>query len=155
MNAIYIDFNTRADVLIKDNMARSKIIATAIALALSNLAAIPTSQVDSPAGHFLLQVSPQVRQIASAFGENMVIDARAVVEQTRQFWMLRYTAAHPISRPMYSLEYGFFDCVSGVGTHISPELHSFVNQFKIEILFLSTAAAEIAATLGSNHVDAN
>lgn len=132
-----------ADVMISDSTQRAGTIVAALALAISNLAQLPSSEVDNPASYFNLQLLPNINKIISEWNENMVIDAKACVEQTRIFWQLRYTAAYPMSRPIYSFDYGFFDTVFGVNTLVSSELKDFLNDNKNQVLALSIVAAEI------------
>lgn len=143
MKPIYFNFSKAADTAITDSTKRTKILAVALAVAASNLASLPTSQVDSPSNHFNMQVLSQVREAVAEFNENIVFDCKATLDYVRIFWMLRYTAAHPLTRPIYSLNFNFFESVMGVGTFVSPELQCFVNEHKDQILYLSTIAAEI------------
>lgn len=144
MKQEFIPFNQSADLNVTDTTQRGKIIALAVAHALANLAALPSSAVESPASHFNLQVAPEARSMISLWNENAVFDAKACLEYMRSFWMLRYAAVHPITRPLYSAENcSFFEATMGVGMYVPTELQPYLNQYKNQILFLSTSAAEV------------
>lgn len=153
MNAMFSSFNRGADLSVKDSFQRSKIIAAALALAISNLACVPSTEVESAAAHFNTNVMPEVNRMVSLWNENMVFDYRACIEQTRSFWMLRYTAAHPISRPVYSLDTNFFESAMGVGTFVSAEMQKFLNENKTTILYLGTIAAEVVHSIQQGQED--
>lgn len=152
MNPMFNNFSKVADSVVTDSTKRSRIIAVAIAVAISNLAVLPTSQVSAPSNHFNMQVLPCVNALVSQFNENLIFDCKAVVEHVRSFWMLRYTATHPSSRPIYSLNMTFFEAMQGVGTFVSPELYQFTSEFRDQILYLSTVAAEIVYSMEQTNV---
>jgi hypothetical protein len=143
MNPMFNSFKKNADVMITDQTQRSKIISAALAKAVSDLQTLPTSQVESPSSYFNLQILPNIRTIISVWNENMVFDPRACVDHVRAFWLLRYTAVHPVSSPIYSLDRSFFECVFGVNTFVASDTNEFFNTHKQAILFLSICAAEI------------
>jgi len=60
------------------------------------------------------------------------------------FWLVRYTAAYPMSRPMYSANFDFFDTVFGVSALITPEFHAFLDgTAKPAILALAPVAMNL------------
>lgn len=143
MNPMYNSFKKDADRQVIDPSNRGKIIAAALAKALADLQHLPSSQVESPSNYFNTQVLPGIRVIISHWNENMVFDARSCVDHVRVFWMMRYTAAHPITRPIYSLERSFFECIFGVNTFVAPDTAVFLEANKQSILYLATCAAII------------
>lgn len=143
MNPMYTSFKQAADRHILDQTVRGKIIAAALAKAVSDLQPLPTSQVDSPSSYFNTQILPAIRPTISFWNENMVFDARTCVDHVRAFWLMRYTAAHPISRPIYSLNRTFFESIIGLDTFVATDTNDFFNTHKQAILFLSTCAAEV------------
>jgi hypothetical protein len=142
MNQNFLNYNAVLERITLNPVDRSKIVATALGLAVSALSTLPVTEVDSPAGHFTLQVLPEINNIVSEFNENTVIDCKLVVESARAFWMMRYTAAHPVSRPVYSINCTFFESLGGVGLYFSPEQVALYNLYKEQILTLATVMSE-------------
>ena len=147
MKSIYMNFAQQADQTIIDAGSRSKIIAMAVAVALSNANHIPSSEVGNVNEYFNTQVLPKIRMMIGEFNENVVFDAAGAVEYTKTFWMLRYTAAHPVSSPIYNYDCSFFEAMMGVGTFVSSDTNVFCEKFKVAILALSTSAAIIFAEM--------
>lgn len=147
MKPYFNTFNAAADVAIRDKMQRTRIIALAVALALSNEATIPSSQVDSAASHFITVIRPATDVALSAFNENVIFDCKAACDHFRSFWLLRYTAAHPTSRSLFSLADSFFESIFGVGSFMAPETVAFLNAHKSEVLMVAMAAAEAFAAM--------
>ena len=148
MNSTYLGFNNAVNQLTSDSIQRSKIVAAAIAYAIATLAALPSSPVDSASNHFNMTVLPEARNIISDFNENLVFDCRDAVDQVRAFWMMRYTATHPLRTPIFSVERTFFENIIGVETFASPDFYEFVNKHKVDILSLYVVAAGIIVDRG-------
>jgi len=148
MNSKYLGFNNAVNQLTTDSIQRSKIVAVAVAYAVATMAALPSSPVDSASNQFSMSVLPEARNIISDFNENMVFDCRESVDAVRSFWLMRYTAAHPLSTPLFSVERSFFENIIGVETFVSPDFYEFVNKYKTEILRLYIVAAGIIADRG-------
>jgi hypothetical protein len=127
MNQKFIPFINQANIAILDHTRKAQAITSAVALAVANMQHMPTSQVDNPLSYFNLQIQPNITSVISEWNENVVLDARECMNQTRMFWLLRYTAAYPTSRPMYSADHDFFDTVFGVSALVSSDLHKFLD----------------------------
>lgn len=151
MNTQFLPLTVAADRVIADASMRSRITGSAIATAIAAAMPLPSSPVDDPSNHYLLQVTARVRQIVSEFNENLVFDLRGTLEQTRQLWLVRYTAAHPTARPIYNAQYGFFDSLFGVGTYIAPEQYTFFNTNRDDILFLAAVVSAIMQELNKQN----
>jgi hypothetical protein len=143
MNPKYLSFNSLADSQIQDQNLRGQIIAAAIGLALATVSPLPSSEVDSPASHFNLQVMMQASQVVSQFNENLVFDPKLALEYGREFWLVRYTALYPNSRPIYATEGNFFEVAFGASAHIAPDRCKFLCEQKIAVLTLTSAAINI------------
>lgn len=143
MKPEFLAFNTVCDNAIIDKMQCSRIIALGVAVALANSAPVPTSQVENPASHYVSNVLASVRTQLSCINENVVFDCKAALEQVRSLWLLRYTAAHPTSRPIYSTSGSFFENLIGVGSFVAPELVEFANTHKQSVLLVAMAAGEL------------
>jgi hypothetical protein len=143
MKAQYLQFNADVDRMVKDATVRARVVSAALAKAMSDLAQLPSAAVDNPANFFNMNVQAQMRNELSQWNENLVFDVRQCMDYIRMFWMLRYSAAHPASRPVYSLDCGFFDCAFGVPTFVSDDACKFLNENKQAVLFLATSAAII------------
>ena len=148
MNPIFTTFLKIADASVGDPTLRTRVMQTALALAISNSSNLPSSPVESPSSYFILQIQQRAKNIVSIFNESMIIDPKAILDDVRAFWTVRYNSAHPISRQLYAKEYSFFDGLAGVGLAISPLMYVFVNDNKASILFLAATVDEIISNLG-------
>lgn len=142
MDVRYIPFTQATDGFIKSPEDRSKIIAHALALAVSRALPLPSGENMDVDSYYTLQMLTIVRGFLGKFNEEVIFDLRCAVEMTRQFWMLRYNAAYPaFSWP--DMSRGFFDIVTGATQFFSPDTTCFVNQYKVEILELSSRAQQV------------
>lgn len=143
MNSVFLPFSQAADRLISDPTVRGRVLAAAVAQALSRMAPLPSSPVDVPSNTYNLQVAPSIREMASLFNEHIVFDMRCVQDCAQTFWMVRYAAAHPaIGRLIYDPACSFFDAVLGVDQYVSDELCTFLEAHKNIILELSMIATD-------------
>jgi hypothetical protein len=147
MNLKFIPFIKETDTIITDITEKSKIISAALGLALSNLSHFPTSEVDNPTTYFNFNVLPTSKYILSEWNEDVIFDVKECVEQMRMFWLIRYTAAYPLSRPIYSFKLDFFETLIGVNTFTSECNHEFLDKYKNQILALSVIATNIIITM--------
>ena len=144
MNSKFLQFNERANLMITDAALHAAVVTSALALAISSTSHLPTTEVDNPTAYFNLQLTPGINVIVSEWCENMVIDPRAAVEQTRVFYLIRYTSAYPCSRVLYSANGDFFDTITGVNAFVPPELHAFLDgPCKMAILLLAIDATNL------------
>ena len=144
MNPKFTEFNNLSNVVIADANMRVAILVSALALAISNTSHLPTSLVDNPTAYFNMQIMPTVCSVVSEWNEEIILDTKMCIEQARMFWLVRYTAAYPMSRPMYSANFDFFDTITGVAALIPPELQSFLDgSAKSAILTLTRSAADL------------
>lgn len=143
MKPHYIAFNAAADTAIGDSLLRSRILAAGLALAMANTAELPSSMVENPSLHFSSHVQTAANGTLSAMNEALVFDCKAACEQLRGFWLLRYTAAHPVSRPVYTLGGNFFESICGAGSFLAPEVLDFINANHHAILMVAMAAAQL------------
>ena len=145
MNIKYLQFQKEADLRIIESNDKAKVITAAIALAISNTLSLPTSELEDPTHHFNLQVQGAVKPIVSTWNENVVMDAKECVEMVRAFWTIRYYAAHPSSRPIFSDNVSFWDSLFSVKTFISPTINVMLNANVGSIIDLSRSAAVVMA----------
>ena len=153
MNTKFLALQSAADSVIADPTNRSKVLGAAIALAVAAIGNLPTSPVDNVAEHYAHQVATDARRWVGEFNEQFVIDSKAVADQARTYWMLRYTAAHPLTVPVYSLNkgHGFFDAIIGVGLYVDDDQYALLNKHRSQILALAAhAQATIAALIERN-----
>lgn len=143
MKLKYVPFSQKADLVVVNSAVRSTITAAALAFALANSTHIPTTEVEDPYSHFNLQLLPGITPIISDWNESMIFDVHECVELIRSLWLVRYTAAYPTSRPIYSFNLGFFETMFGVSTYVSPETKSFLDANKEAVLSLAICASEI------------
>ncbi len=120
---------------VNDSSQRGDVLTTAVALAQSRTLSIPSTAVIQPAEYYNTQVLSSVSQELGALNEEIVFDLRCAMNECRQFWMIRYVAAHPCGLPFVS-DVGFIDTLVGAGIYLDKDLHAFLNEHKEAILRL-------------------
>jgi hypothetical protein len=123
--------------LVPDAGQRLDVLTTSMALAHSRTTSIPSGPVPSPAAYYNTQVMPGVDEALAKMNEHMVFDMKCARNETRQFWLLRYAAAHPVVLPVVSA-IGFIDTICGAGVYMDQDLICFCNEHKEPILRLSS-----------------
>lgn len=151
MNPNYMSLNNAIARVVKSPVDQGRIVAVAVALAVSASATLPSSEVEDKASYFMGSVVATVRDQISELNEGVVFNAKQALEYAERFWMMRYTAAHPMTlidgglRPMLnplSQESGkvgnfdFMTCYMGGPRVLSTDLNAFINQYKVELLEL-------------------
>lgn len=166
MNPRHLELNSKILKLIKAPGDQSRIVATAVALAVSSTAPLPSSQVESLVEYYSGQVLPNAMLTISEFGETVVFASKTALEYTQTFWKMRYYAAHPASMLDNSFAWNIENMLNqgsvdnlNFGTLwnggvklVSTEMDAFMNQYKKEILILSayimTLLTEVAEASG-------
>jgi hypothetical protein len=152
MKSQFIPFFNAADQAITSLDCRGRIIGTAVALAAARLASLPSAPVEAPSTHYNFTVLPQVQNLLAQFNEQVVFDVRHALSQAREFWFLRYHAAHPCERSIVDLAIGFYDNVMGAAKWVSDEGRVFNNEHKAEILGLADLAYALMGGWEAAHV---
>jgi hypothetical protein len=144
MKAIFLRLNEILNSTVNNAADRGDVLTTAVALANSRLVPIPSAPVASPANYYNLQVLETVTNRIAELNEKLLFDIRSALNECRQFWMLRYDAAHPSVLPCVST-IGFVDTIVGAGIHLDRDLVCFANEHKEAILRI---ASELCLALG-------
>ncbi len=150
MKAIYTPFLRAADATVKDASVRSRVLAAAVAVAVANGLALPTSAVDNVAAHFAANEQMGVARKIADVNESVVFDLAFSVELARSLWLVRYNAAHPVAKPIFSGPASFFEVFSGADRHIDETTCCFLTEHKQAIF---TLANELCAILCANKGD--
>ena len=137
MKLNYLAVNTLAQTQAPDGLDRPCVLAGAAALMVSRCVALPTSEVDDMESYYSDTALPQVKAMLSELNDALVMDVAKALEWTRMFWMIRYVAVNPESKPNLNPIYGFFDTIVGTGNFVDQESHSFLNKYKVAILILA------------------
>ncbi len=143
MKTIYINYSERVNALVTDAGMRSKFVALSVAFAAAAVCDLPSSPVENPTMHYSNTAQSRVRAILSDFNENVVFDVGSAIDYARQFWMLRYNAAHPFGIPLSTAEDGFFQSIVGAHFYMSPDLLKLLNEHGQCVLILAFSAREI------------
>ncbi|MNU19703.1 hypothetical protein D3C71_79360 [compost metagenome] len=153
MKVQYLPLIQAADLHITDAGARSRIIAAAVASAIANSLALPTTEVENVSSHYAqtLQI-PVSRQVAE-FNENVVFDLPYAVNLVRALWLIRYTAAHPSSKPIFGGECSFFETFIGVSLYVDAETCCFLTEHKKAICVLAMGACDILCAAPGQSAD--
>jgi hypothetical protein len=150
----YAAFNAAADRVIADQLLKTRIIAAAVAMAVAGQADMPSAAVDNPSMHFNSVVLSAATRELSELNENLIFDAKLAIEYARTLWMVRYNAAHPPARPVYTTNCTTFEAVAGVGFCVSQDVYEFCNANKVAILTLSALACELLCEMRASGEDA-
>lgn len=143
MKQLYAQLYDNVSGLVDDPAARSDVLSTAIAMAVSRLGGLPSEAVANPGSHYNMYVSTPARNRAGQINEEIVFSLKDALNQARQFWMLRYYSAHPAQYQPESSDYGFYDTLMGVPQFIDPKLHSFANEHKKALFRLANQITSI------------
>jgi hypothetical protein len=140
MKAQFVPFLAATNSQISELENRSRIIATAVALAISRVVSLPSTAVDAPGTHYNFTVLPEVHHLVGEFNEEVVFDVRLALAATREFWMLRYHAAHVEVFVQVDPAAGFYDNLIGVATYVDKDTCCFNNQHLVAIYTLAGQA---------------
>lgn len=135
-----IEFARQADNLSPDRQTRSRVVAAAVAAAISRVLPIPSFEAEDPAGHYRLNVSSTANQLLSCINEQVVFDIQFAEPFLRQLWIMRHSAAYPSTKVLDARQFGFFDTIFGVGIYVDDTTHAFLNEHKDSILNLMSVA---------------
>jgi hypothetical protein len=131
---------------------RGCVIAGGVALAVARALPLPTACTDAPGQYYTFNNLQQAKELIAEFNEQVVFDVKECLDETREFWMLRYNAAHPPALPVYDVSIGFYDNLLGVPKFVDKESHSFNNKFKAQIFAVQVAASSVIKQLQACNV---
>jgi hypothetical protein len=152
MKVSFLQFIQAANCLQVDASVRGCVLAGGIALAVARALPLPTSPAEAPGQYYNFNNLQLVKDILAAFNEQVVFDAPLALNETREFWMLRYTAAHPADVPVYDPTIGFYDNLAGVPRWVARESHCFNNQYKNQLFAVQVAASSVIRELQKSYV---
>jgi hypothetical protein len=95
---------------------------------------------DPPGTHYNFTVLPEVQRYIGEFNEEVVFDVRLALGCAREFWMLRYHAAHVEAFTLVDPAAGFYDNLIGVATYVDKDSCCFNNQHLVAIYALAGQA---------------
>lgn len=128
---------------------RSRLLATAVALAIACRIPVPSEELDSPAEHYSFHIAPTALRIVSAFNEATILDLRYAEEIGRNFWLQRYEVLH--NCPTITGQTEFFSEVYGVHKFFAENEVSFFNSYRAQIgLLYSVVCPVVEEMLGQN-----
>jgi hypothetical protein len=119
------------------------VISTAVAYAISKHLPLPSAPESAPGTYYNFTNLQSAKDLIAVFNEQVVFDVQEAVAATREFWMLRYNAAHPPAFPVIDLSIGFYDNVLGVAKWVDKDSHAFNNANKTAIFTLAAFAAQL------------
>jgi hypothetical protein len=136
MKLIYTRVQDLLNKCVDDASCRASVLSVAVGLAFSRYVPVPSAPVNSPAGYYNTQVLETVTHGVGEINEHLVFDLREALNRARQFWMLRYGAAHTAPLPIIST-IGFVDTIVNRGIYLDDDLVCFANDHKEAILRLT------------------
>jgi hypothetical protein len=129
---------------------RRCVIAAGVAMAVARALALPTACTDAPGQYYNYNNLQIAKELIGAFNEECVFDVKECLDEVREFWMLRYTAAHPADVPVYDASIGFYDNVLGCARFVDQESRCFNNQYKTQIFAIQIAASSVIKAIQGN-----
>jgi hypothetical protein len=148
VNSKYIRLNQKINQVVKAPGDQGKIVAMAVAFAVSALSALPSSPVDDLSQFYNLQVQQPAIVKISQIGEGVIFASKTALEYLSVFWKQRYYSAHPavtmeaVHFPLAMnacvkeearQAFDFATIMSGGLVTMSIETAKFLNKYKIEI----------------------
>lgn len=154
MKAEFVPFLAATNTQIRELENRSRVIATAVALAVSRIVSLPSTAVEAPGTHYNFTVLSEVQRYIGTFNEEVVFDVRQALASAREFWMLRYHAAHAEAFALVDPGAGFYDNLIGVATYVDRDSCCFNKQHLVAIYALAGQALALIRQmqLGDGHV---
>jgi hypothetical protein len=133
---IDIQFST-LDAFIRSKLERAqdyeKVMGLCLGIAVARITAIPSSEVENIEQHWQQQVCYEAKKVICFFNEQLVVNVDAVMDTARQFYLARYSAAHPpvqITPYFRDGEVGtFMEGYLGVSQHICADARSWLNKY--------------------------
>jgi hypothetical protein len=154
MNPQYFGLNEAIGKLVRTPADQSRIVAIAVALAVSAQAHLPSSAVDNQLAYYGEQVHPFVCEKISEVGEAVVFASKSALDYAQLFWKMRYTAAFPnhmlvdnayqIDRLIAMKASHSIDITSlwsGGLIQLSEEMSLFMNKYRAEIMGIASRVA--------------
>lgn len=123
------------------------VIAGGIAMAVARALPLPSAAAETPGQYYNFNNLQLAKELICQFNEQVVFNTAEALEETREFWMLRYSAAHPSDLPVYDLGVGFYDNLAGVPRWVDRESHQFNNTYKAELFAIQMIASSVIAEL--------
>jgi hypothetical protein len=156
MNPQYFGLNEAIGKLVRVPADQSRIVAIAVALAVSAQAHLPSSNVANQLAYYGEQVHPFICEKISEVGEAVVFASKSALEYAQLFWKMRYTAAFP-NRMLVDNAYQIDRLVATRGTaaiditslwaggllQLSEEMSKFMNTYRSEIMGIASRLAVI------------
>lgn len=150
MKQHYSEFVAQAQSQVQEPLHRGRVMAAAIALAISMTQPLPSSEVGHPGEYFTNHVMPAAMEIISCFNENAVFDTHTTLAYVRQLWQLRYWSAFQQSQALKVIDGDFFGSLTGVKTVIADNFRVFLNENATVVANLSYFATD-AIRACANH----
>ena len=122
-----LDFIKQINSLVPDIVIRNRVVACAVAAALSKTQDIPSAPVQDPSAYYITNIQPRLRTQLSDFNEGVVYDIRYAVEVVRSLWLVRYHACHGSVVSMFKPENSFVENFTGASMVVPPDIASVLN----------------------------
>jgi hypothetical protein len=147
MNVRFLEFVRCVGALETAPGDRGCVIAGAVAYAVAKHLPLPSAPDASPTNYYTFNNSQAAKDFISLFNEQAVFDVKEALDEVREFWMLRYNAAHPPRFPVYDMSVGFYDNMLGTPKWVDQESHCFNNLYKGQIFTLAQCVGETICAL--------
>jgi hypothetical protein len=151
MKQLYQDFIAQAQSQVQEPLHRGRVVAAAVALAITTSQSLPSSEVGHPNEYFTNHVMPAAMATISAFNEAMVFDTHAALGYVRQLWQLRYWSAFQQNQAVKIVNGDFFGSYTGVNTVIADNFRVFLNENADVVANLSYFASDVIRAVAGNN----
>ena len=145
MKQPFIGYVTTASSLNTPISLRGRILATAIALAVSCRLQVPATELDNAATYYTDHIEPTVLRVVCQFNEQTILDLKYANQIAKQFWLQRYDVLHKCPRLGSSTT--FFDSVYSVDAYFSESEVEFFNTYHAQISKIYDTACPLVEEL--------
>ena len=132
---------------------RGRILAVAVGMSLGCRLPLPASVVADPHEYYTSHVERPVSRIVSDFNEQTILDVKYAAAMARNFWMMRYDAAHGCPRLgiseglCSSISEGFFMSMFSVNSYFSVNEVEFLNEQHVNIANVYNVCCQLVADM--------
>ena len=122
---------------------KSKVLAAALATALSRHIALPSGDVEFPDTYYTQNLAINVIGQIGDINEKVLLDVHFAKDLTKNLYMVRLAAAYPKAQIAPVSPFDFFCTYSNVHMRVDQTTYEFLAKYKTQILNLSNQFCEV------------
>lgn len=130
----------------QDSVTRTRIAATAVAIATAYCQPLSSTPVESPELYYTETCLPLAKGEVGEYNEEAVLDVQTALDLTHKFWLVRYNSLFQsaLTPPKKG---AFLSGLTGVTRFFSPEEVDFMNEYAEEIFMVTMAIQKVKQTV--------